>query len=265
MTAADILKARMGARAPKVGLVLGSGLGPLADEVENAVSIPYGDLPGWPKPGIAGHGGRLVVGALEGVEVAVLQGRAHYYEHADASVMRTPIETLKAVGAEKLILTNAAGSLNMAAGPGSVVMITDHINFSGSNPLFHDAGNERFVDLKNAYDPAFRASFRAAATRASVPLHEGVYMWFSGPSFETPAEIRAAGILGAHLVGMSTVPEVILCRRLGLRCAALSAVTNYAAGLSDEALSHEHTQAMAVKARAGMTAIIRGALREIAS
>lgn len=265
MTATAVLKERMGTRAPRVGLVLGSGLGPLADEVEDAVVVPYGDLPGWPKPGIAGHGGRLVVGRLDGVEVAVMQGRAHYYEHADASVMRAPIETLKAVGVSTLLLTNAAGSLNMAAGPGSVTMITDHINFSGSNPLFHDTGNERFVDLKNAYDPAIRAAFRRAATRANVTLHEGVYMWFSGPSFETPAEIRAAGILGAQLVGMSTVPEVILCRRLGLRCAALSAVTNYAAGLSDEALSHEHTQAMAVRARATLTAIIRGALPEIAT
>jgi purine-nucleoside phosphorylase len=261
--AAAVLAARAQGRAPKVALVLGSGLGPLADLVEDAVAIPYADLAGWPRPAVAGHGGRLVIGAFGGRPVAVLQGRAHYYEHGDAAVMRAPLETLALAGVTTLLLTNAAGSLRPEMGPGAIMAITDHIAWSGANPLVGEAGDGRFVDLVDAYDPALRAALRAAAEAEGVPLHEGVYMWFSGPSFETPAEIRAAKVLGADAVGMSTVPEVVLARRLGLEVAALSAITNLGAGLSREKLSHAHTQAQAEKARAGLTAILRATLRRL--
>ena len=171
------------------------------------------------------------MGAIEGRRVALFQGRGHYYERGDAGAMRVAIDAFRKLGGETLMLTNAAGGLNTDWAPPSLVAITDHINFSGTNPLIGHIGNDRFVPLTKAYDGALRASLHDAARAAGVTLNDGVYMWFSGPSFETPAEIRAAKILGADLVGMSTVPEVILARRAGLRCAAVSVVTNYAAGL----------------------------------
>lgn len=231
--------------APEYGLVLGSGLGVLADDIEDAVAIDYAAIPGFPAAGVAGHGGTLVLGKLAGRRVACMQGRAHYYEHGQADAMKVPVRTLKALGCETLVLTNAAGSLNPDAGPGSVVMITDHINFSGRDPLIGEDGTERFVSLSALYDPDVRQALRASADRVGEPMFEGVYVWFSGPSFETPAEIRAARILGGDVVGMSTVPEAILGRHCGLKVAVLSNITNLAAGMSDEVLSHGQTMAMA--------------------
>ena len=230
---------------PPLAFVLGSGLGVLGDEVEDAISIPYAEIPGFPQPSVAGHKGRLVVGALEGRRVALFQGRGHYYERGDPRAMAVTIETFKRLGGRTLFLTNAAGGLHTEWEPPALVAITDHINFSGTNPLIGHPGDDRFVPLTRAYDPALLATLRHAAKTAGVDLHEGVYMWFNGPSFETPAEIRMAKFLGADLVGMSTVPEVILARLHGLSCVAVSLVTNFAAGLSGGDPSHEETQEFA--------------------
>jgi purine-nucleoside phosphorylase len=246
---------------PPLGIVLGSGLGPFADEASDAVAASYTELPGFPIPSVEGHSGRLVVGVIEGKRVALFQGRGHYYERGDPNAMRVAIDTFRALGGESLLLTNAAGGLNLDWRPPSLVAITDHINFSGTNPLIGHAGGDRFVPLTQAYDPHLRQTLQEAAAASGVELHQGVYMWFSGPSFETPAEIRAARMLGADLVGMSTVPEVILARRAGLRCAAVSVVTNYAAGLAGGDPSHEETQEYARLAADRFKRLLRGFIR----
>ena len=252
------LKKRGVAALPPLGIVLGSGLGPLAEEAEAAVAIAYADIPGFPVPGVAGHSGRLVVGRLEGRPVALFQGRGHYYERGDPKAMAIAVEAFARLGGRTLFLTNAAGGLHLDWAPPALVAISDHINFSGTNPLFGHVGDDRFVPLNGAYDPALRASLMAIAKAKGIALHEGVYMWFSGPSFETPAEIRAARILGADLVGMSTAPEVILARLRGLRCVAVSLVTNLAAGLADGAPSHRETQEVAALGAAQFKALLRG-------
>ncbi len=246
---------------PPLGVVLGSGLGPFADEATDAVGVAYSELPGFPVPSVEGHAGRLVVGAIEGKRVVLFQGRGHYYERGDANAMRVAIDTFKSLGGEALLITNAAGGLNVEWAPPSLVAITDHINFSGTNPLIGHAGADRFVPLTRAYDPDLTETLRRAAREGGVALHEGVYMWFSGPSFETPAEIRAARTLGADLVGMSTVPEVILARRASLRVAAVSVVTNYAAGLSGGDPSHDETQTFARLAADRFKQLLRGFIR----
>ena len=256
--AARIIRDRAGTEAPRLAIVLGSGLGALASDVEDAVSIPLSDLPGFPAPGVTGHTGALVVGRLRGTRVALLAGRAHYYEHGDAGAMRGPIETLTALGCGALVLSNAAGSTREDMAPGALMAISDHINWSGRNPLIGASSDARFVDLSQAYDPALLARLRDVAASQGTELHQGVYAWFSGPSFETPSEIRAIRLLGADAVGMSTVPEVILARFFGLRVAAVSVITNYAAGMSTVALSHGQTKAEAAKAEAQFTALIAG-------
>jgi len=242
--------------APRFGMVLGSGLGPLAEAVEAPVIVDYADLPGFPKPGVQGHAGRLVLGTLAGVPVAVMQGRAHYYERGDAAEMAVPVRTLAAIGCDTLILTNAAGSLDRDLGPGTAMLIADHINLTGATPLFGEEGNSRFIAMAGAYDPEIRAGLKDAAAREGIDLTEGVYCWFAGPQFETPAEIRMAKLIGGTAVGMSTVPEVILARHAGLRVAAISNITNLGAGMSDEQLSHEHTQQQAVAGAAKIRRIL---------
>ncbi len=236
-----IIKARCENINPRVGVILGSGLGDFADQIDERVVIPYSDLPGFPATGVAGHAGQLVLGCVNGTDVAVMQGRAHFYENGQADIMAAPVRILKSIGCETLFLTNAAGSLIKDAGPGNVVMLKDHINFVGVSPLFGIEDNSRFVDLSDAYSKDLQTLLHQSALEQEITLHEGVYMWFCGPHFETKAEIKMAGLMGADLVGMSTVPEVILARHAGMKVAALSIVTNYAAGLSDESLSHEHT------------------------
>ena len=253
---------RLAGRAPKTALVLGSGLGGLVDEVSDAVRIPYGDLPGFPHSGVTGHAGQLVAGDFNGTPVIMMAGRAHYYEHGNAGAMRPALETLHGIGVTTLMLTNAAGSLEPDMGPGSVMLLTDHINFSGSNPLFGEPTDRRFVGLTNAYDSDMRAAIERAAEKTGTPLHKGVYMWFSGPSFETPAEIKMARIVGANAVGMSTVPEVILARFLGLRVAACSVITNLAAGMTGGELSHQETKDMAPLGGRRLAAILREAIKE---
>jgi len=256
MNAADVILSRYKGPAPEVAIVLGSGLGALADAVENATIIPYADLPGFPVPSVAGHGGQLVIGRLGKRSVALMAGRGHFYEHGRVDIMGDAIATLKAIGCKSLILTNAAGSLHEAQGPGAVVMVSDHINFAIPGPLVGMKGNERFVDLSNAYDKGLRTRLSATAKRLGIALPEGVYMLFPGPNFETPAEIRAARVLGADLVGMSTVPEVILARYHGLKVAALSNVTNLASGMTGESLSHAETLAKAADGAAKIRALL---------
>ena len=232
---------------PKVGIILGSGLGSFVDVLENPVSLSYDELDGFPDAGVSGHEGKLHLGKINQTEIVVLQGRAHYYETGVADIMKIPVRTLAGLGCESLILTNAAGSLMEAAQPGSVMALTDHINFTGVNPLFGEESNNRFVDMADAYNSEMRSKFLKIADDENIKLHEGVYIWFCGPSFETHAEIRAAKSLGADAVGMSTVPEVILARHAGMKVAALSVMTNMAAGMSDEVLNHELTMENADK------------------
>lgn len=259
---ARLIRDRAGNAAPEYGLILGSGLGHLAGAVQG-VAIPYSDLPGFPHAGVSGHVPQLMIGELEGRRVAVLGGRAHYYESGRADAMRLPLEVLKALGCGQLILTNAAGSLRPEMPPGSLMLLSDHIAFAGTNPLIGEPSDRRFVPMTDAHDPGIRAALSAAAQAEGIDLPEGVYGWFSGPSFETPAEIRAARILGMDAVGMSTVPEIILGRFLGLRCAAISVITNMGAGMSDEAISHEHTKAMAPLGAAKLEKILRRFLRPV--
>ncbi|WP_304618195.1 purine-nucleoside phosphorylase [Paracoccus sp. (in: a-proteobacteria)] len=258
---AALIRDRAGEAAPEYGLILGSGLGHLAAKVEG-VAIPYSDLPGFPHAGVSGHVPQLVIGQLEGRRVAVFGGRAHYYEKGQADVMRLPLEVLAALGCQRLILTNAAGSLRPDIPPGGLMLLSDHIAFAGTNPLIGEPTDTRFVPLTDAHDVQMRAALTEAALAEGIELPEGVYCWFSGPSFETPAEIRAARVLGADAVGMSTVPEIILSRFLGLRCAAISVVTNMGAGLSDEAISHDHTKAMAPLGAAKLEQVLRRFLRD---
>ena len=243
----------------KIGLILGSGLGHLAGAVEG-VAIPYDELEGFPHAGVSGHVPQLVIGQFEGVRVAVFGGRAHYYETGRGDAMRLPLEVLKALGAEIMIATNAAGSMVPEMPTGEIMCLSDHINFSGLNPLIGEQTDARFVPMKDCYDPELRTILDAAATKAEVNMHSGIYAWYSGPSFETVAEIKAIRTLGADAVGMSTVPEVILGRFLGLRCAAISTITNMAAGMSDEAISHSHTKAMAPLGAAKLEKVLRAAL-----
>ena len=258
----DILIERLNGLTPRIALVLGSGLGSLVDEVQDAVRIPYGDLPGFPKSGVTGHAAMLVAGLLGGVPVVMLSGRAHYYEHGNAAAMRPALEVLAGIGIERLVLTNAAGSLDEDIAPGSVMLIDDHINFSGTNPLFGEPTDRRFVGLTEAYDRRMREALVKAAGKQGIALKRGVYMWFSGPSFETPAEIRMARMMGANAVGMSTVPEVILSRFLGLRVAACSVITNYGAGMTGAELSHDETKDMAPQGGAKLAAILKQALAD---
>ncbi|ANL70285.1 purine nucleoside phosphorylase [Rhizobium phaseoli] len=253
----ELLVALLGAIKPRHGIVLGSGLGSLVDQLDGAVRIPYRDLPGFPVSAVSGHAGEVVAGRLGGVPVIMLSGRVHYYEKGDANAMRLPLEVLKALGVEALILTNSAGSLREDMPPGSVMQITDHINYSGMNPLIGEESDQRFVGMTNAYDADLAAAMRKAAAKLEIELAQGVYMWFSGPSFETPAEIRMARILGADAVGMSTVPEVIIARMLGLRVAAASVITNYGAGMTGNELSHEETKDMAPIGGARLAAILK--------
>jgi xanthosine phosphorylase len=241
--AAKVMTERAGVE-PSVGVVLGSGLGAVADAVTDPTVVEYADLPGFPTPTVAGHGGHTVLGRIGDVPVAVLQGRAHVYEGGDLDAIRTPIRALCAAGAEILVLTNAAGSLHPEVGPGRLMLITDHINLSGVNVLSGPNDEQigpRFPSLRDAYDPELRERLRAAAGELGTELAEGVYLAVSGPSFETPAEIRAFAALGADAVGMSTVHETAVARHCGLRVVALSAITNLAEGMSEEPLSHEQT------------------------
>ena len=254
--ATRLLKDRLGAQSPEVAIILGSSLGAVADAVTAPLRISYKDLPGFPVPRISGHSGEVFAGALAGKSVLILRGRGHPYEQGDAAIMRPVIETLADLGIMQLIITNAAGSLIPSMRPGSIMLITDHINFSGMNPLIGEAADHGFVPMTAAYDGRLATALRSAAQAEKIRLHEGTYVWFCGPSFETPAEIRMAQGWGAHAVGMSTVPEVILARRFGLRVAGLSVITNLGAGIEGASPSHGETKSEGVKAVGDMVKLL---------
>jgi purine-nucleoside phosphorylase len=249
-----LLQQCLGARRPRIAVLLGSGWGPFAAEVQDAVDVHYRDLPAFPVVAIGGHAGVLKAGRIGRTEVAVLAGRQHAYETGEADGMKGAIRTLAAIGVQVLVQTNAAGSLDPRLGPGELMLVSDHINVVQRSPLIGDGGrpdaDRRFVDMSAAYCPQLRAQALAAAQTAGTPLHEGVYAWVLGPQFETPAEIRMLRGFGAQAVGMSTVPETILARHAGLRVLALSMITNMAAGMATETLSHAHTLAAAGRASA---------------
>jgi xanthosine phosphorylase len=253
---------------PIVGVILGSGLGAVAEAVQQPQVTSYADLPGFPRPTVEGHAGRLVQGLIGDVPVAVLEGRAHLYEGGPLEAIRTPVRWLRAAGAEILLQTNAAGSLRAEVGPGSLMAITDHINLTGTNALVgrnDERIGPRFPSMGRAYDPALLDVLRVTAKRTGVALHEGVYAGWLGPAFETAAEIRAIGVLGGDAVGMSTVQETIVARHCGLRVAAISVITNLAEGLSDVPLSHEQTLADAARAAGELSRLVVAAIPSLAA
>lgn len=245
--------------SPKIAVMLGSGLGAVADLMEERAALPYTALPGFPKPTVAGHEGLLRVGMVEGVPAYFLKGRQHLYEGEGVEGLKTIIRTLKELGVETLVLTNAAGSVRPDYPPGSVVAITDHINLTGTNPLTgpnDDEWGPRFVAMNNAWDDKLRATLLDAGEQAGISAGAGVYACFSGPTFETPAEVKMAKTMGADLVGMSTVPENIIARHCGMKCVGISAVTNLAEGLTEVPLSHEQTLEGAKLAEKNMATLI---------
>lgn len=250
-------------RSPKIAIILGSSLGALADAVVDPLIIPYAELAGFPVPKISGHAGKLYVGKLGGREVAVLAGRAHPYESGRADVMRTVLDQLQAAGIKTLILTNAAGSLKATMKPGSLMVLTDHINCAGMNPLIGQHGDANFVSMTNAYDAALRKKLLAAAKKEKLSLRQGVYCWYSGPSFETPAEIRMMQIIGGVAVGMSTAPETIIARRLGMKVVAISTITNLAAGIKGASPSHEETKREGAKAASKLQRLLVRFLKDL--
>ena len=235
---------------PTVGMVLGSGLGDFADTLEDPVRIPYTQIPNFPVPTIAGHAGALVFGKKQGKDVVVLQGRIHYYEGLSQKEITLPIRVLAAIGVKQLVLTNACGGVNLSFTPGDLMLISDHINYSGANPLIGpnlDAFGPRFPDCSDIYTARLRKIIRKKAEEAGIGLQEGVYAMYSGPNYETPAEIRMFRILGADTVGMSTVPEALVAAHCGMEVVGISCITNMAAGVLPQKLSHAEVTEVAAR------------------
>ena len=255
-------------RAPHAILVLGSGLGGLADEIEDAVRIPFGDIPGFPRrtQELAGHAGQLVAGRLEGVEVAAMQGRFHLYEGWQPADVALPVRALAALGAQTMVLTNAAGGIRPGFMPGDLMLIADHINLMFRNPLIGQTfpGETRFPDMSDPYDAGYRRAAEEVARELKIPVVEGVYAAVLGPSYETPAEIRMLARMGADAIGMSTIPEVLVARAIGVRCLGISCITNLAAGLGGERLSHDEVMEVGARVRHRLAALVRGVLPRIA-
>jgi xanthosine phosphorylase len=265
-TAIEAIRTKAPGFIPRVAIILGSGLGGLADQIENPIVIPYAKIPGFPRSTVAGHSGELVLGTLGGVAVAGFKGRKHVYEGEGLAGMAVPIRAMKGLGAELLIVTNAAGSLRLDLEPGTLMLIADHINLMNGNPLIgpnDDTIGPRFPPMANAYDAETRVKIRARAETLGIPLQEGIYIAVTGPCFETPAEIQAFQRLGGDAVGMSTVPEVILARHCGLTVAGVSAITNLGEGLSDTALSHAHTLELAGQAGKDLTRLVIALLEDM--
>jgi purine-nucleoside phosphorylase len=260
--AADFLRARLG-ETPGVGVVLGSGLGDFADGLEGAVSLPYTDIPYWPAPRIVGHAGRLVVGTVAGKRVVTLAGRVHFYEGHDLGTVTFAVRVLGALGVQTLLLTNAAGGINTSFEQGALMVISDHINLLGSNPLVgpnDDRLGLRFPDMSEVYSKRLRALAVEAAARAGIRVEQGVYVAVHGPSYETPAEIRAFRILGADAVGMSTVPEAIVARHMGIEVLGISCITNMAAGVLPRPLVHDEVMEVARRVRSQFIALLAGVI-----
>jgi purine-nucleoside phosphorylase len=263
--AAEAVRERLGGRKPSVAIVLGSGLGQFAERLEDAVRVPYTDIPHFPAPTVIGHSGELVAGTLAGREVLVQSGRFHMYEGHPASLCALPVRVFARLGVGTLVLTNAAGGIRRSFGSGTVMLIADQINLTFRNGLFGGTlpGEERFPDMSDPYDPALRALAREAALRRKIPLAEGVYAGLLGPSYETPAEIRMLERLGADAVGMSTVLEVIAARAAGIRCLGFSAITNPAAGVTPHKLHHLEVMEVAYRIAGELAALIEGVVAEL--
>lgn len=251
---------------PEIGLILGSGLGEYADRIENKIIIPYSELPNFPVSTVVGHAGQFVMGEICGRKVIAMQGRVHYYEGYSQRLITLPVRIMKALGINKIIITNAAGGVNKNFNPGTLMLITDHINYSGSNPLIGENFDEfgvRFPDMSKIYSEKYRKSLKELASNEKINLEEGVYMMFSGPSYETPAEIRMARILGADAVGMSTVPEAIVCSQMGVSVLGISCITNCAAGILDQPLDHKEVMEIANKVKKEFIKILDIALSKV--
>jgi purine-nucleoside phosphorylase len=264
--AVKLIESRSALR-PRIGLVLGSGLGSFAQTLEQSVAIPYGDIPHFPRSTVVGHQGELVLGLSGGVPIAVMAGRAHYYEGYTMDQVVFPVRVLGRLGIQILVLTNAAGSINSSFKPGELMLIEDHVNFMGTNPMIgpnDERLGERFFDMTEPYDKELRSIAGKACFEAGVPLRKGIYIAFSGPSYETPAEIRMARVLGADAVGMSTVPEVIAARHMGIRCLGISCITNMAAGVIEQKLDHREVLQVGEAVRATLIAVLGRIIQEAA-
>jgi len=258
--AAEQIKTLAPSFKPRIGIVLGSGLGSFAEQLENPVTIGYESLPGFPQVTVHGHGGKLVLGTLGGVGVVCLQGRSHSYEGNDQNIVKTYIRTMKLLGCDYFLATNASGSLRADVGPGELMLITDHINFQPENPLTGANDEEfgpRFFPLDNAYDLTMRTRLATIAERNNINLHQGVYLSVLGPNYETAAEIRAFRIWGADAVGMSTVPEVLVANHCGMKVAVIATITNFATGLSTTSHCHNAVVATAASAAERLNLLIK--------
>ncbi|MCQ2010045.1 MAG: purine-nucleoside phosphorylase [Sporolactobacillus sp.] len=254
------------ARRPEIGLILGSGLGDLADELTNAVQIPYRSLPHFPESTVKGHKGQFVIGELEGKTVVAMQGRYHHYEGYSLVQVAFPVYVMQAMGIEKLIVTNACGGINTDFAPGDLMLITDHINMLGDSPLIGPNDDEigpRFPDMSHAYSPDLIQKAERAAETLSIQVQKGVYLATHGPQYETPAEIRMMRVMGADAVGMSTVPEVIAASHLRLDVLGISCITNMACGILDQPLSHKEVIETADRVKSDFTALIKSIIRSI--
>jgi purine-nucleoside phosphorylase len=262
---AALIRDRLGDRRPKIAVVLGSGLGFFTTRIRDAVTIPYGDIPGFPETTVVGHGGELVAGTIGGRDVLAQSGRFHLYEGHDAGVAAFAVRTFAALGVDTLILTNAAGGIRRTFASGTVMLIADHINLTFRNPLTGPVlpGEERFPDMSDPYDSSLRAIARRVALDKKVSLHEGVYVQVLGPSYETPAEIRMLDRLGADAVGMSTTVEVIAARARGIRCLGFSVVTNLAAGISPTKLNHLEVMETANRVSGELGALLEGVIERL--
>jgi purine-nucleoside phosphorylase len=245
---------------PRVGVILGSGLGALAEELEDRIEIPYASIPGWPASTAVGHAGLLVLGTMDGIGIAAMRGRAHLYEGIGAERVVFGVRVLAHLGIRTLVVTNAAGGIDESYRPGQLFLVSDHVNLQGTSPLVgpnDDALGPRFPDMSDAYDPELRGRARDAAASLGIELGEGVYAAWLGPQFETPAEIRFLRVIGADLVGMSTVQEVIAARHMGIRCLGISVVTNMAAGVLPEKIDHEAVLEVGARAAGDLTSLLR--------
>lgn len=262
--AADI---RQRARTvPQIGLVLGSGLGVLAEEVQDAVKVPYGEIAHFPVSTVEGHAGQFVFGRFADKEVAVMQGRFHYYEGYSLEQVTFPVRVMKKLGIDTIVVTNAAGGINPDWEPGDLMLIRDHINLTGQNPLIGPNEAElgpRFPDMSDAYNRELRETAKRVAERVGIRLREGVYVGLAGPSYETPAEIRMLRMLGGDAVGMSTVPEVIAAKHMGMKVLGISCISNMAAGILDRPLSHDEVMETAERVKAAFGGLVREIVREL--
>ena len=263
--AAMYITSRIGNTPVDIGMVLGSGLGGLADELQDAVAISYKDIPYFPVSTVFGHKGRLVVGTLEGKRVMCMQGRFHYYEGYGMDQVVFPIQVMHALGINNLLVTNAAGGVNTSYKPGDLMLITDHIKLIADSPMRgpnYDSLGERFFDMTNAYDKHLSSLAREEAKRLGITLHEGVYMFFAGPSYETPAEVRAARILGSDAVGMSTVPEALAASHMRMKVLGISCITNMAAGILDQPLNHAEVMETSDRVKEAFTLLVRNVTKQ---